>query len=315
MLTNTNYYSGLSDVAAFICVVQAGSFTAAAEQLNTSKSVVSKYISRLEDRLGAKLLTRTTRRLTLTEVGRTFYQGASQGLEAIESAEEAVSFLQGKPRGTIRINAPLSFGALHIAPALQEFLTEYPEVQIDLRFEDRQIDMIKEGFDLTVRITRQLEGNLIARRIAPCRHVLVASPDYVQQHGMPKEPEDLPRHKIIAYQYQQSSREWEFTAAQGQPKRIAVDGPIQMNNSLAIREAILAGAGIARMPTFAVGGDIEAGRLVQLLSAYSLPELSIYLVFPQREYLAPKVRAFIDFMAHRLEGKPYWDGFQSKPNY
>ena len=309
MLTNSVNYSGLSDIAAFVCVVQTGSFTAAAERLNTSKSVVSKYITRLEDRLGVKLLARTTRRLTLTEIGNTFYEGARQGLEAIDHAEEAVSFLQGKPRGTIKINAPLSFGALHIAPALEEFTQCYPEMQVDLRFEDRQIDMIKEGFDLTVRITNQLEGNLVARRIAPCHHALVAAPSYLAKRGTPKEPEDLPSHNVVTYQYQQSPWEWEFTAAKSKPKRVKVTGSVQMNNSLAIREAVLAGVGISRMPTFAVGEDIKTGRLIQLLPKYSLLEHSIYLVFPDRHHMAPKTRAFIDYMVKLMEGKPPWDDF------
>jgi len=309
MLTNSVNYSGLSDIAAFVCVVQTGSFTAAAEQLNTSKSVISKYITRLEDRLGVKLLARTTRRLTLTEIGRTFYEGARQALDAIDNAEEAVSFLQGEPRGTIKINAPLSFGALHIAPALEEFIYSYPEMQVDLRFEDRQIDMIKDGFDLTVRITSQLEGNLNARRIAPCHHALVAAPSYLAKHGTPKEPEDLSTHNVVTYQYQQSPWEWGFTAAKSKPRRIAVSGSVQMNNSLAIREAVLAGVGISRMPTFVVGDDIKAGRLIQLLPKYALLELSIYLVFPGRHHMAPKIRAFIDYMVKRMEGTPSWDDF------
>lgn len=309
MLTNNVSYSELSDVAAFVCVVKTGSFTAAAERLNTSKSVISKYITRLEARLGVKLLARTTRRLTLTEIGRTFYEGAQQGLEAIDNAEEAVSFLQGKPRGTIKINAPLSFGALHIAPALAEFIHNYPEMQVDLRFEDRKIDMIKDGFDLTVRVTHQLEGNLIARRIAPCHHVLVAAPSYLAKYRTPKEPEDLTAHNVITYQYQQSPWEWEFTAAKSKPIRVTVNGSVQMNNSLAIREAVLAGVGISRMPTFAVGEDIKSGRLIQLLPKYSLLEHSIYLVFPNRHHMAPKTRAFIDYMVKRMEGKPSWDNF------
>ncbi|CAA0102679.1 HTH-type transcriptional regulator DmlR [BD1-7 clade bacterium] len=309
MLTNSVNYSGLNDVAAFVCVVQTGSFTAAAERLNTSKSVISKYITRLEARLGVKLLARTTRRLTLTEIGEIFYEGAQQGLEAIDSAEEAVSFLQGDPRGTIKINAPLSFGALHIAPALKEFIHRYPEMQVDLRFEDRKVDMIKGGFDLTVRITHQLEGNLIARRIAPCHHVLVAAQSYLTKHGTPKEPEDLKAHNVVTYQYQESPWEWEFTVAKSEPKRVTVSGSVQMNNSLAIREAVLAGVGISRMPTFAVGEDIKSGRLIQLLPKYSLLEHSIYLVFPERHHMAPKTRAFIDYMVERMEGNPSWDDF------
>ena len=309
MLTNSANYSGLNDIAAFVCVVQTGSFTVTAEKLKTSKSVISKYVSRLEDRLGTKLLVRTTRRLTLTEIGRTFYEGACQGLEAIDSAEEAVSFLQGKPRGTLKVNAPLSFGVLHIAPMLDEFINSHPEMEIDLRFEDSKVDMVKEGFDLTVRITSQLEGNLIARRIAPCHHALVAAPNYLNKYGIPKVPEDLSSHNTITYHYQHSPWEWEFTASKSKPKRISVNGSVKMNNSLAIREAVLAGVGISRMPTFLVGEDIKSGQLIQLLPKYSLLELSIYLVFPDRHHMTPKLRVFIDYLAKLMEGKPSWDDF------
>lgn len=308
MLTNRVNYSGLSDVAAFVCVVQTGSFTLAAEKLTTSKSVVSKYVSRLEDRLGVKLLTRSTRSLTLTEIGQVFYEQACIGISTIDSAEEEVFFLQGKPRGSLKINAPLSFGALHIAPALKDFLLEYPEINVDLRFSDSKVDMVREGFDLTLRITGKLEGNLVARRIARCRHVLVASPDYVARAGSPEKPQDLVQHNVITYQYQQSPWEWEFTR-QKETTKVAVQGAIQMNNSLAIKEAVLAGAGISRMPTFIVGQEISAGRLIQLLPDYTLFELSIYLIFAGREHLAPKVRSFIEFMAKRLEGIPEWDRF------
>ncbi len=309
MLTNKTHSSGLSDIETFVCVVQTGSFTAAAEKLNTSKSVISKYITRLEDRLGVKLLTRTTRRLTLTEIGQTFYDGVSIGIDEIEKAEEAVSYLQANPRGTLKINAPLSFGALYIAPILGEFQALYPEVNVDLRFDDKEVDMVKEGLDLTIRITEQLDGNLIARKIAPCHHAIVAAPSYKKFHGQPKSPEDLMNHNVITYQYQHSRWEWELTATNKQTKRVRVHGDIQMNNSLAIREAVLAGAGIARMPTFSVGEDIKTGRLIQLLPKYRLLELSIYCVFPDRSHMPPKLRAFIDFMVDRIQDHPPWDNF------
>ena len=309
MLTNTVYFSQLSDIAAFVCVVKLKSFTAAAEQLNTSKSVISKYVSRLESRLGVKLLTRTTRRLTLTEIGKVFYDGVCEGLDKISDAEQSVSFLQDTPRGILKINAPLSFGALHIAPFLNEFLTVCPEVQIDLSFDDHKVDMVKEGFDITVRITKQLEGNLFARRLAPCHHVIVASPAYLKMHGEPKEPEDLVDHNVITYQFQESPWEWEFRSDNSKSKRIPVRGVVKMNNSLAMKEAALAGVGICRMPTFIAGGEINAGDLIQLLPTYNLLELSIYLVFTERKNMAPKIRAFIDFMADRMQGTPSWDRF------
>ena len=306
-MTNNAHTIDLNDVAAFVCVVQTGSFTAAAERLNLSKSVVSKYVSRLEDRLGARLLIRTTRRLNLTEVGRVFYERSRLGLEAIDSAEQEVSFLQGEPRGTLRVNSPMSFGVLHVAPAISDFTDRFPDVSVDMSFDDRKVDIIDEGFDIAVRITSDLDPGLIARRIGPCRHALVASPAYLERHGTPRAPTDLADHNVITYQYQQSPWEWEFRPPKGAPVSVPVSGRVQMNNSLAIREAVIAGAGVTRTPTFVVGEDIRQGRLCAVLSEYEQLELSIYLVYPQRQHLAPKTRAFIDFMAERLAGTPYWD--------
>ena len=308
MFSNKVNYSGLSDVAAFACVVQTGSFTAAAKKLDTSKSVVSKYVSRLEDRLGVKLLTRTTRSLTLTEIGQVFYDQAYDGIKAIDNAEEEVSFLQGKPRGRLKVNAPLSFGTLHIAPAIGKYLEQFPEISIDMEFSDVQVDMVREGFDVTVRITDRLEGSLVARRIAPCHHVLVASPDYLSRQGRIEKPEDLTEHNVITYQYQDSPWEWGFSRG-SKSHAVAVNGAIQMNNSLAIREAVLSGAGVSRMPSVVVGDDIKTGKLEQLLPEYTQLEMSVYLVFADKEHLAPKVRSFIDYMADYFDGTPSWDRF------
>jgi DNA-binding transcriptional LysR family regulator len=283
MLTNSVNYSGLSDVVAFFCVVHAGSFTAAAE----------------------KLLTRT---LNLTEIGQTFYNRACIGLKEIDNAEEEVSFLQGKPRGTLKINASLSFGVLHIAPALDEFSKLFPEMNVDLQLSDSKVDMIKEVFDLTIRITDQLEGNMIARKISPCHHVLVATPCYIKKFGSLEYPENLSAHNVITYQYQNSPWEWEFTK-KNKTSRVQVHGSIQMNNSLAIHQAVLTGAGISRMPTFVVGEDIKQGRLIQLLPEYKLLERSIYIMFADRQHMAPKIRAFIDFFADRMKSTPSWDNF------
>ncbi len=307
MLTNNAHTIGLNDIAVFVCVVQTGSFTAAAERLNLSKSVVSKYVTRLEDRLGARLLIRTTRRLNLTEVGRVFYERSRQGLETIDNAEQEVSVLQGEPRGTLRVNSPMSFGVLHVAPAITDFMNRYPDVFVDMSFDDRKIDIIEEGFDISVRIASDLDPGMIARRVGPCNHALVASPEYLERHGTPRTPKDLAGHNVITYQYQQSPWKWEFRVPGAAPISIPVTGRLQMNNSLAIREAVLAGAGITRTPTFVVGHDIRQGRLCAILTEYELLELSIYLVFPQRQHLAPKVRAFIDFMVERFAGTPCWD--------
>lgn len=297
----------LTDIAVFVQVVDSGSFTAAAEKLSLSKSIVSRYVSRLEDRLGARLLNRTTRRLSLTEAGQVFYTRSEKGLQELMDAELEVSRLQGEPRGTLRINAPMSFGILHIAPAIPDFLKPYPSLKIDMRLDDRSIDVIEEGFDVTIRISELTESSLIARRLAPCRHVLVASPNYLKRRGEPRIPQDLRNHSILANQWQGAAQAWEFRMGDDNPTVVNVSAAIQMNNSLALREALLADGGIARVPTFVVGRDVQEGRLQSVLRHYQLPEVSIYAVFPQRQYLTPKVRAFVEFMVEHISMVPYWD--------
>ncbi|MFD1216072.1 LysR family transcriptional regulator [Microbulbifer celer] len=297
----------LTDVAVFAQVVDSGSFTAAAERLSLSKSVVSKYVTRLEKRLGARLLNRTTRRLSLTEAGRVFYERSLHGLREIEEAEAEVTRLQGEPRGVLRINTPMSFGVLHIAPIIPEFTRRYPELSVDMNLDDRKVDVIQEGFDVSVRISELPDSSLVARRLGPCRHAIVASPEYLARRGTPKTPQQLQDHNIITYRYQESGQEWHFRAAGDKPVSVPVSGSIQMNNSLALREALLNGAGIMRAPTFVVGQDIKAGRLRPLLTNFETLEVSIYLVFAQRQYLSPKVRAFVDFMAECFAEGPHWD--------
>jgi len=297
----------LTDIAVFVQVVESGSFTAAAERLSLSKAVVSKYVTRLENNLGARLLNRTTRRLSLTEVGRVFYERSRRGLQDIEEARAEVSQLLGEPRGTLRLNTPMSFGIMHIAPAIPDFLEQYPDISIDLNLDDRKVDVVEEGFDVSIRVSELPDSTLVARRIAPCRHAVVASTSYLAKHGKPKTPADLTRHNIVSYRYQESALQWHFRAPDGKPVSVSLSGTTQMNNSLAIREAVLGGLGITRTPTFVVGGDIKEGRLQPVLTEFEALELSVYLVYPERRHLPPKVRAFADFIAKRFATTPYWD--------
>lgn len=297
----------LSDIAVFVEVVETGSFTAASERLELSKSVVSKYVTRLEDHLGARLLNRTTRRLSLTEAGRVFYERARKGLEDIRDAEQEVAHLQDEPRGSLRVNAPMSFGILHVAPALADFMARYPEITVDVNYDDRKVDVIDEGFDVSIRISDLPDSSLVARRIAPCRHVVVASPAYLEENGTPESPQDLQNHNAISYRYQESAQEWHFREPGGKTASVRVAGSVTMNNSLAIRAALLEGLGVTRTPTFVVGQDIKAGRLVPLLTNYQTLEVSIFLVYPHRHHLSPKVRAFADFLIERISESPYWD--------
>ena len=297
----------LTDIAVFVQVVQSGSFTRAAERLKLSRSVVSKYINRLEGRLDARLLNRTTRQISLTEVGKVFFDHTRQGLQAIEEAESEVTRLQGKPRGVLRINAPMSFGILHIAPALAAFQAQYPEVLIDLNLDDRKVDVIEEGFDISVRITAELpDSTLIAKRIASCKHAIVATPEYLQQHGKPTAPGQLTRHKILSYQHQDHALEWRFRNTKGEELLVSLNSNLQINNSLALKEALLSDMGICRMPSFMIDKEIKNGRLQELFDSYEILEVSIYLVYPQRRYLSPKVAAFIDFFSTQIATNANW---------
>lgn len=297
----------LNDIAVFVAVVDAGSFTRAAERLNLSRPVVSKYVSRLEDHLGVRLLNRTTRRLSLTEAGRIFHARSRRGLDDIAEAQAEISRLQEHPRGVLRINVPMSFGIQHIAPLLPAFMQQYPDVRVEMDLNDRKLDVIDEGFDVSVRIGDLPDSSLIARRLAPCRHVIVAAPAYVEARGMPRKPEELRTHDIISYSLQQSAQNWHFLNPAGQAVQVPADGRLQVNNSLALREALLGGLGIARTPTFLVGDDLRQGRLTRLLADHQSPEVSVFVVYPQRRHLSPKVRAFADFLADRIQDPPYWD--------
>jgi DNA-binding transcriptional LysR family regulator len=294
----------LNDVACFVEVVHRGSFTAAAEKLGLSRSAISKQVAHLENRLRARLLNRTTRRLSLTEVGQVFFASARLGLQQIAEAEAAVSSLQSAPRGTLQLNVPMSFGILHVAPAIADFLARFPEVQVDVRLDDRKLDLVEAGFDLAIRIGELPDSSLVARALCPCPLVVCAAPSYLQRRGKPSVPDDLRRHEAVIYSYSDVPSQWAFTGRSGQTIAVPVAGRVRMNNSLALREVLLQGAGIMVTPRFVVETDLRAGRLTALLDDYRLREMTVYAVYPERRHLSPKVRAFIDFMGGRLGARP-----------
>ncbi|MBL8518607.1 MAG: LysR family transcriptional regulator [Betaproteobacteria bacterium] len=298
----------LTDVAVFVRVVERGSFTRAADELELSRAVVSKYLTRLEERLGVRLLNRTTRRLSLTEAGAELFAASQGALERIAEAEGAITRLQREPRGTLKINAPMSFGILELAPALPEFLRRHPDIQVDLRMDDRQVDLVEEGFDVGVRITQRMApSSLVARRLATCRQWVCAAPSYLAEHGTPETPEDLSAHNCILYQYASAANVWRFRAPGGRDIAVAVTGNLRANNGIAEREAAVGGVGILLTPSFYVGEELRSGRLVRLLSEYSLPELGIHAVYPKRSHVPPKVRVFVEFLARRFGGRPAWE--------
>ncbi len=296
----------LSEMALFARLVDAGSLTAAARQLGRSKSAVSKQLARLEDRLGARLLNRTTRRQALTEVGRVFYEHCARLLVEAEAAAASVANLQAAPRGLLKVNSPMSFGVLHLAPAIPEFLARYPEMQIEMALNDRVVDLLDEGYDVGVRIGRLPDSSLVARRLAPSRRVVCGAPAYFARHGRPLRPADLKQHACLRYTNLPLGEEWRFS---GPPlvETVRIAGPFAANNGEALREAALAGLGLIMAPTFIVGPDLLAGRLETVLTDYGDDAGAVFAVYPHKRHLSAKVRAFIDFLAERFGPEPYWD--------
>lgn len=293
----------------FAAVVEVGSFSGAAERLGVTKSAVSKRVTALEARLGVKLLSRTTRKLSLTEAGQRYFVHVQEALRAIDDAEFAATELQQVPQGTLRISAPMSFGRLHVAPVIPEFLATYPQIKVQMDLSDLSHDIVAGGYDIALKTGELRETSLVARKLAPLNSVLCASPAYIEHYGAPLSPDELTRHNCLLYSYHTTVNEWVFIK-DGDETRIEVSGSYQVNNSEALREAIVQGAGIGRIPTFIAGEDIKAGRLVPVLSDYKMPIKEIYAVFPERRYLPMKVRVFIDFVVDHFGGStPYWDRY------
>ena len=297
----------LSDIAVFVRVVELRSFTAAAEALGMAKSGVSKHVTRLEDSLGVKLLHRTTRTLSLTEAGQEFFAKARDALDRIDEARTEATRHQAEPSGTLRVTAPMSFGLELVAPVLPEFLDRHPKVAVDLAFDDRVRDIVAEGIDVAVRITQLADSSLVARRLAPIRHVIVASPGYLERHGTPRTPDDLRTHDCLIYTLRSSPDAWRFDGPDGRRWMVPVRGSYAANNSMALRAALAAGRGIALMTTFTVGEDLRAGRLVQVLPEFTAPELAVHAVYPERRRAPPKVKAFVEFLAERFGDPPFWE--------
>jgi len=296
----------IGELEVFVRVVQAGSFSAAARQLDLTPSAVSKQIARLEDRLGARLLNRTTRRLNATEVGSAFYERCARILADMAEAEQAVIDLHEAPRGLLRMSLPLSFGRLHIVPLIPEFLAAYPEVRIDLSFNDRMVDLIEEGMDLAVRVGELSDSSLIARRLAPNRRVVCGSPSYFEQADRPEQPSDLSSHNCLVYTYRALRHEWRFRGPNGDEEMVRVSGRLESNEAEALRASVLAGVGLGLLPLWLVGHDVKAGRLLEVLPDYHVPDSAIYAVYPAGRHLSPKVRAFVDLLAARFSSRQSW---------
>lgn len=296
----------LASMRTFRRVVELQSFSAAANDQRLSNGAVSKQVAELEARLGVTLLTRTTRRLRLTDAGRAYYERCARILDDIEETELALGAHQATPRGSLKINCPMSLGLLHIAPLIPVFAERYPDIQLELVMNDRRVALIEEGFDVALRAGDPLEdSSLIARRLQSIHRVLCASPGYLKRFGEPTTPEALAEHRCLLYSLGTVPDVWRLGYA-GKTIEQRVNATLIANSSIALREALLAGMGIALTPTFVVSADLKAGRLTEIMPTYRPPEQGLYILYPTSRYLSPKVRCFVDFMVDQLGGTPPW---------
>ncbi len=298
----------LDAMQAFTKVVASGSYAEAARQLGLTRSAVSKGVIELEQILGARLLDRTTRKVGPTEAGLAYYERCLAILADIEETELQVSQLHDEPRGTLKLNAPMSFGILHVGRAIADFMAAYPNIKVELFLNDRFVDPIEEGFDLTIRIAELDDSSLIARKLAPGRRVLAASPEYISAYGEPETPDDLANHSCLNYGHTTVLQRWQLIH-NGKDLTAPINSRLCSNNGDVLRVAALAGQGITLLPTFLVGNDIQAGRLHVVLPDYPPTELGIYALYAPNKYLAAKVRVLIDFLVDRFGPEPPWDEF------
>jgi DNA-binding transcriptional LysR family regulator len=287
----------LTSLTAFVRVVESGGFSAAGRRLEMSTTMVSNHVRALEERLGARLLNRTTRKVSLTEVGKVYYDRATQILTDIEQADDIAGALQSTPRGTLRI-----YTGTHIvpfvAPVVDEFLNRYPDVKVDLNMGERLIDVIDEGFDVAIRLTPPAESSLIFRSLATWRHVLCCSPSYLDRHGRLQQLSELTEHNCVRHALYPFGDEWHFVDRKDLPANVRVSGNLITNSAEMLRRAALDGTGVALMAGFMIHDDLEAGRLVRLLPEFRPVELTMNVVYPHRHHLSAKVRTFIDLLVH-----------------
>jgi DNA-binding transcriptional LysR family regulator len=282
---------------AFVRVVEAGSFVAAAERLGFSTSSLSRQVAELEHHLGVRLLNRTTRRLSLTETGQSYYERCVALLADVQEAEAIAGQTAASPRGTVRLTCSHSIAEQRVAPAIAAFVGRHPDVKFELTVAERIVDLVEEGFDLAVRVGAVGGERLVARRLGSMRLVLCAAPSYIERHGAPRSPDEIPRHSALTYAYAASPRVWRFVASDGSTHELRVTGSLHANSGDALRSAAEAGLGLICEPDFLVAGALAAGRLVRLLPGFQAGGGEIWAVYPTRRHLSLKVRLFVDHIA------------------
>ena len=294
----------MTSMAAFVKVVESGGFSAAARTLGMSPSMVTAHVQSLEERLGVRLLNRSTRRVSLTEVGQAYYERCLQVLADVEDADQIAQALQSTPRGTLRLNTSIAIPPL-LAPVIAEFVALYPDVSINLTMTDRMIDLVEEGFDLAVRNMSVPDSSLVVRRVATYRFVVAGAPSYLAARGTPKQPADLAHHNCMIYSHSAWGNEWRFAAPNGE-QSVTVRGNLQANSDNALRLAAVHGQGLALAPSFLLIDEIKAGRLIPVLTEFLQTENAINAIYPHRHHLSAKVRSFIDLLARHFHTDPAW---------
>lgn len=285
----------------FVAVAESSGFSSAARILGVSKSAVSKRITQLEQQLGVRLLHRTTRKLSLTEAGERYYQYAVQAKRAAQQAEDAVGEMQGEPKGLLKIQLPMTIGQILIAPLIPLFLKRHPHLLIDLNLDDNNINLVEQGYDLAIRTGELPDSNLIVRRISSLHSSVCVSPVFYQDNKKYlQDPNQLVDINCIIYSYSSNADVWQFHSIQGEEYKVKVAGNYRVNNSIALRDAVIAGSGVGRLPNFIVKQSIENGELIPLFENYQMPYKNLYAVYPERNYLPAKVRAFLDFIVENL---------------
>ena len=298
----------LDAMRAFTKVATLGSYAEAGRQLGLTRLAVSKGVIELEQTIGARLLDRTTRKVNPTEAGFAYHERCLAILSDVEETELQVSRLHDEPRGTLKLNAPMSFGILHVSQAISDFMHAYPDLRVELSLNDRFVDPIEDGFDVTIWIADLADSSLIARKLSPGRRVLVAAPDYIERHSPPKSPDNLTAHACLSYGQTTVLQRWQLTSG-GKTLTVPINSRLCSNNGDVLRDAALAGHGITKLPTFLVGDDIREGRLQIVLADYPPTALDIYAIYAPNKFLAAKNRVLIDFLVKRFGPKPPWDAF------
>lgn len=299
----------LSEMEAFVTVVDQGGFTGAADRMGISKSAVSKNVAALENRLGVRLLNRTTRRVSPTEIGLNYYDRAKKVLGDAGEADEMVMAMQSSPRGHLKITMPVSFGQRFMGPAIAQFLSAHPEVSIDTTLDDRFVDMIADGFDLAIRIGALPDSSLRVRKIAETRPLILGAPSYLEAHGTPRSVDDLNSHKLLRYSVMAAGNYWRVISKSGEERLIRANGPLAANNGDVLKNAAINGVGLAILPSFFICDALEDGSLVEVLADTPQPPFGIHVVYPPGLYIQPKTRAFIDFLSayFKTAGVKNWE--------